>query len=1220
MTEESLFLAALEKPTPAERQAFLEEACGQDVALRARVQLLLEADARAPGILERRAAPPAGPEGATVDSAPGQQGTVDYGDPTARVSAVLAGKYKLVEEIGEGGMGSVFMAQQTEPVKRAVAVKVVKAGMDSKAVLARFEAERQALAMMDHPNIAKVLDAGTTDGGRPFFVMELVKGTPITRYCDEHKLTPRQRLELFVPVCQAIQHAHQKGVIHRDIKPSNVLVALYDDRPVPKVIDFGVAKAAGQSLTDKTLMTGLGAIVGTAEYMSPEQASLNNLDIDTRSDVYSLGVLLFELLTGTTPVDRKSLGKAAVLEILRIVREFEAPRPSAKLSTIDTLPTVAANRGTEPAKLSRLMKGELDWLVMKALEKDRTRRYDTPGSFAQDIERYLGHEAILARPPSTRYKLRKFVRRNRVAVLTVTVVAVAVLAGAVVATWQAVRASNAERETAAQRDVAFGNEQKALANEAIANQKRQEALTAQEELRETLYAAEMNLVQAAWEADNVPRVRDLLSGQVPRSGQRDLRGFEWFYWDRQSHAEANVLQLPDPFPQMPLPMFDSGGVRLAAVVPHNDVEELQVWDALTGAKRLALALPGGKARRHDYTLSADGERAATIRVTDRAKDAAPFDLRVYDVGTGKERAALTVPGLGPEQGSLLAMSTDGSRVLTVISSTKRSPLDFTSAVNASRLDVWDVATGQALLTVPLGSVRGGPALSPDGTRAAVIVSLDGKGDFRSPHAVKTWDVGSGKELQLFKGSTGEPFTQVVFSPDGTRLAAAGVTPGSEGIWIWDTATGKELRAMGGRRNDSLLCVSPDGKYLASHDPHATAVTVWDTATGRPWSVFKGHASGIQSVAFDPDGRQLRTVTLDGTIRTWTIPVAQKPRGLSFSSIRMARMAISGDGSRIVDLPLLGAESNRMEILALSGKPVRSIPLPAGAIAATIDGLVLNPNGTRLAVRWNVKDSTTQAAHVHVWDTLTGKELYRHVGQGRMLLALSPDGNRLAVPFGASDTGPDGWHRIGGVKVIDLTTGQEVQAIELNPHPYIGTALFSPNGSRLLTASFFTPDTAPPDAAVVTGQIWDVAAGKEVRRLTGISAGYSAAAFHPDGSLLAVSAQLRGVGLGQSVIELLDTATGQKRLTLRGHSDHVLAIAFSPDGRRIASTAPDPASGDSEVRIWDTASGKGLSTVSCRGMVRGLAFRPDGRQLIGVRDVAPDNESGIYVWDATPRGE
>jgi hypothetical protein len=326
--------------------------------------------------------------------------------------------------------------------------------MDSRVVLVRFEAERQALAMMDHPNIAKVLDAGTTEGGRPFFVMELVKGTPITRYCDEHKLTPRQRLELFVPVCQAIQHAHQKGIIHRDIKPSNVLVAMYDDRPVPKVIDFGVAKATGQTLTDKTLMTGFGQIIGTAEYMSPEQASLNNLDIDTRSDVYSLGVLLYELLTGTTPVDKKSLGKAAILEILRIVREVEAPRPSAKLSTLDTLPSVAANRGTEPAKLSRLLRGELDWLVMKSLEKDRTRRYETANGLARDIERYLADDVVEARPPSLGYRVSKFVRRHKGQVTAASLVLLALVGGVIGTTIGLFQARAAQRAEALQRQEA----------------------------------------------------------------------------------------------------------------------------------------------------------------------------------------------------------------------------------------------------------------------------------------------------------------------------------------------------------------------------------------------------------------------------------------------------------------------------------------------------------------------------------------------------------------------------------------------------------------------------------------------------------------------------------------------------------------------------------------------------------------------------------------------
>jgi tetratricopeptide (TPR) repeat protein/serine/threonine protein kinase len=337
------------------------------------------------------------------------------------------GPYKLIEHIGDGGMGTVWMAQQTEPVRRLVAVKLIKAGMDSAQVIARFEAERQALALMDHANIARVLDAGTTDAGRPYFVMDLVRGVPITRYCDEHHLTPRQRLELFIPVCQAIQHAHQKGIIHRDLKPSNVLVALYDGKPVPKVIDFGVAKATGQTLTDKTLVTGFGAIVGTLEYMSPEQAEVNQLDIDTRSDIYSLGVLLYELLAGSPPFSRKELEKAGMLEMLRVIREEEPSKPSTKLSTAEGLPTLAANRGTEPAKLTKLIRGELDWIVMKALEKDRNRRYETANGFAMDVQRYLADEPVQACPPSVGYRLRKFARRHKAGLAIVGLILLFVL-------------------------------------------------------------------------------------------------------------------------------------------------------------------------------------------------------------------------------------------------------------------------------------------------------------------------------------------------------------------------------------------------------------------------------------------------------------------------------------------------------------------------------------------------------------------------------------------------------------------------------------------------------------------------------------------------------------------------------------------------------------------------------------------------------------------------
>jgi serine/threonine protein kinase len=460
----SLFLAASELADPAERAAYLSRECGEDAELRARVEALLRANDAGP-------TPEPDSEVFVATLAPEEPPvplTADFAGKDEGVGTVLAGKYKLVEEIGEGGMGAVFMAQQTEPVRRAVAVKVIKAGMDSKAVLARFEAERQALALMDHPNIARVLDAGTTEYGRPFFVMELVKGIPITQFCDERKLTPRQRLELFVPVCQAIQHAHQKGIIHRDIKPSNVLVGLYDDRAVPKVIDFGVAKAAGQVLTDKTLMTGFGVIVGTPEYMSPEQASLNNLDVDTRSDVYSLGVMLYELLTGTTPVDRKSLGKAAVLEVLRIVREVEPPKPSYKLSTSDALPSIAAKRGTEPAKLSKLMKGELDWVVLKALEKDRARRYATANALARDIQRYLDDEIVEARPPTTGYRIRKFVRRHKGQVSAACFVLLALLAGIAGTSWGLYRAEQRREEAETARSNEAMQREKAQQSEAAA--------------------------------------------------------------------------------------------------------------------------------------------------------------------------------------------------------------------------------------------------------------------------------------------------------------------------------------------------------------------------------------------------------------------------------------------------------------------------------------------------------------------------------------------------------------------------------------------------------------------------------------------------------------------------------------------------------------------------------------------------------------------------------
>jgi tetratricopeptide (TPR) repeat protein len=447
-----LFVAALQTGDPAQWEGFLDQACRGDEELRCQVRDLLQAHREAGSFLDR----PAAQEAFTGEYTPPPADPPPEAAPCSELlPGTMVGPYKLLQEIGEGGMGTVWMAQQTEPVKRLVALKVIKPGMDSRQVIARFEAERQALALMDHPHIARVLDAGTTATGQPYFVMELVKGVPLTRYCDEQRLTPRYRLELFVPVCQAIQHAHQKGVIHRDIKPSNVLIALYDGKPVPKVIDFGVAKATGQQLTERTLVTGFGAVVGTLEYMSPEQAELNQLDIDTRSDIYSLGVLLYELLTGSTPLERGRLKKTPLLEVLRLIREEEPPTPSTRLTTAEELPTIAASRGLEPRKLSGVMRGELDWIVMKCLEKDRGRRYETANGLALDIHRYLNDEPVQACPPSAWYRFRKFARRNkaRLAVAACVFLVVAILVGSIgwIVRDRAAQATEKEREENARR-------------------------------------------------------------------------------------------------------------------------------------------------------------------------------------------------------------------------------------------------------------------------------------------------------------------------------------------------------------------------------------------------------------------------------------------------------------------------------------------------------------------------------------------------------------------------------------------------------------------------------------------------------------------------------------------------------------------------------------------------------------------------------------------------
>jgi len=484
MNERDLFIAALQIEDPAKRAAYLDQACGGDNELRKRLDILLAAHDRPASARESPVA--ANPQKVPTGTEPDETGggcelPASDEEPTASehqetpapaslIGTIIAGRYKLRQEIGEGGMGSVYLAEQTQPVMRQVALKLIKPGMDSRAVLARFESERQALALMDHPHIAKVFDAGSTEGGQPFFVMELVKGIPLTEYCDQHRLGLPERLALFRQICSAVQHAHQKGIIHRDLKPTNILVESHDGEPVPKVIDFGLAKAtSGLQLSEHSLFTAFGTVAGTPLYMAPEQASFNALDIDTRADIYALGVILYELLTGSTPIRRETFRKAALEEMLRLIREVEPPTPSSRISTSETLPSIAATRQSEPARLSRFVRGDLDWIVMKALAKERNRRYESAIALAQDIERFTHHEPVSAGPPTASYRFRKFARRNRAALATAGVFALLLVAAtsvsAVLAVWanrERVRALSAEKSAKEQQVRAQDREEMAI--------------------------------------------------------------------------------------------------------------------------------------------------------------------------------------------------------------------------------------------------------------------------------------------------------------------------------------------------------------------------------------------------------------------------------------------------------------------------------------------------------------------------------------------------------------------------------------------------------------------------------------------------------------------------------------------------------------------------------------------------------------------------------------
>jgi WD40 repeat protein/serine/threonine protein kinase/tetratricopeptide (TPR) repeat protein len=1214
MTEETLFQEALSR-SPDERAGFLEQACAGRPEMRAAVEALLAAHEKPGNVLDRAPAD----LGQTVDSEPGEPGEGATGEhapesddaplhivtaaycPDAEPGAGIAGRYTLVEKIGEGGMGEVWVAKQTEPVKRKVALKLIKAGMDSKAVLQRFEQERQALALMDHPNIARVLDGGLTQDRRPYFVMELVNGLPLNKFCDEAKLRIRARLELFASVCQAVQHAHQKGIIHRDLKPANILVTIVDGRGVPKIIDFGVAKAVSGRLTDESLSTQFGAVVGTLEYMSPEQAGFAGEDIDTRADIYSLGVILYELLTGLRPFDRKRLKQAAFAEVIRIIKEEEPSKPSTRISTDESAPSMAALRQTEPRKLTALLRGELDWVVLKCLEKRRDRRYDTANGLARDIQRYLADEVVEARPPSVAYRVSKFVRRHKGQVITASLILLALLGGIIGTSIGLVRADH-EREKAEgladqngrlaveERDAKNKASELAAANAQLAEsegQQKNKAIASADKLKHQLGVNAMVLANAAYDNRDFKLAAERLD-KVPE----EQRGWEWHYLKRELYGGIFTLHVSHG--QVSSVAFSPDGTRIVTgavdvgdAVSQEGPFEAKVWDARTGMhlfdlKGLSPNVPGGDNPQVSVAFSPDSKRIVAA--------GGDKTTRVYDATTGALQLEMKEPA-----GVVwcASFSPDGTQI------------GIASRVGlAGLITVRDARTGKTILDWRAHTHNAWVThlvFSPDGTRI-----LTGGSD----GAVKVWEARTAALLVDAKGMTSYEGC-VAFSPDGQRIVAGR----SDGIArVIDARTGALMLELKGRPRvikhriasaiAGVLSVafSPDGSRIVTGgttgDFGTGEASVWDARTGAELLELKGHTAFVQSVAFSPDGERILTGSADGTAKVWDARTGTPRLELEGMKSLVECAAFSPDGTWMVtgggDRLRGVGEATVWD--AQTGMPKFALK----GIKGAVHSVAVSKDGTRIVTGGGEFQKPGEAT---VWDARTGQPLVELKGlqAGVTSLAFSPDGERIAT--GGGDTMQ---MQAIEAKIWDAATGTLSLGLT-QPHPWggglrgaRGSVVFSPDGKRIIVAGEGEERRSLGKQVTVR----DAGTGAILLELKDTKDAALSVAFSQDGTRIAT-------GNYNETATVWDAETGTALVELKGHTGNINSVAFSPDGKRIVT-----GSGDTTVRVWDTRTGTTLAELKGHtGAVTSVSFSADRTRILTASRGTADKPGEVFVWNA-----